>query len=311
MSKLITVFGATGGQGGSVARSLLASQASAFKIRATTRRPESKAATALAAAGAEVVKADGHNKGDMVAAFTGAWGAFINTNSDDPSINTEGGPTETDLGKLIVDAASEARVKHLVYSSFASATKASKGQVPNLAFDGCPGEYMENFFIEAIAPIFGGFPYVQDDEGFLTFHVPAWGGNEQVPYLCMNRDYGDIVHGVFLNPEEYDRKFVQAFSEPRTHHDVTNTFEKITGKKSRHTVMERWQDLPTLGLTVLETVKRMHGFCQESNGWYYGSANDNGLASSLKAAGASARGETGEDTKLTTLDKFFRLQVPA
>lgn len=35
------------------------------------------------------------------------------------SCNQPGGPTETDLGKLIVDAAIEAGVKHFIYSSFA------------------------------------------------------------------------------------------------------------------------------------------------------------------------------------------------
>lgn len=78
---LITVFGATGNQGGSVVRSLL--QNPSFRVRALTRNPSSEASKKLADAGAEVVRADGFSAEDMAAAFRGAWGAFVNINSDD------------------------------------------------------------------------------------------------------------------------------------------------------------------------------------------------------------------------------------
>lgn len=78
---IITVFGATGNQGGSVARSLL--QNPAFHVRALTRTPSSDAARKLADQGAEVVSADGFKSEDMLAAFHGSWGAFVNINSDD------------------------------------------------------------------------------------------------------------------------------------------------------------------------------------------------------------------------------------
>lgn len=35
-----------------------------------------------------MVKADGFNKEEMKAAFTGSWGAFVNTNAEDPVINS-------------------------------------------------------------------------------------------------------------------------------------------------------------------------------------------------------------------------------
>lgn len=37
----------------------------------------------MAALGAELVEADGFNREQMANAFQGAWGAFVNTNSDD------------------------------------------------------------------------------------------------------------------------------------------------------------------------------------------------------------------------------------
>jgi uncharacterized protein YbjT (DUF2867 family) len=78
---LITVFGATGNQGGAVARSLLKNPS--FKVRALTRNPSSDASQALASQGAEVHQADGFDKKSMLSAFAGSWGVFVNINSDD------------------------------------------------------------------------------------------------------------------------------------------------------------------------------------------------------------------------------------
>ena len=82
--QLITVYGATGAQGGSVVQSLLQNKAQAFKIRGITRNPDSDKAKALKEQGVEVVKADGLVKEEVVEAFKDSWGVFVNTNSDDP-----------------------------------------------------------------------------------------------------------------------------------------------------------------------------------------------------------------------------------
>lgn len=115
MAHVIAVVGATGNQGGSVARSLL--QNPAFTVRAITRDPASKASRELASSGAEVIQADGFDAQSMLAAFRGAWGAFVNLNSDDKIWKDPAGPTEFDVGKIIVNAAARAGVKHLVFSS--------------------------------------------------------------------------------------------------------------------------------------------------------------------------------------------------
>lgn len=79
---LITVFGATGNQGSSVCRSLAKNPE--FKVRAITRNPQSDASRQLSTLGVEMVRADGWNSEQMLEAFQGSWGAFINTNSFDP-----------------------------------------------------------------------------------------------------------------------------------------------------------------------------------------------------------------------------------
>ena len=60
--KIITVFGATGAQGGGLVRAILADTDSEFSVRAVTRDTTSDKALALAALGAEVVAADVDDK---------------------------------------------------------------------------------------------------------------------------------------------------------------------------------------------------------------------------------------------------------
>ena len=57
MSRIITVFGATGAQGGGLARAILTDPQQRFRVRAVTRKPDSPAARALAEIGADVIVA--------------------------------------------------------------------------------------------------------------------------------------------------------------------------------------------------------------------------------------------------------------
>ncbi|MGE0811817.1 MAG: NmrA/HSCARG family protein [Vicinamibacterales bacterium] len=77
--KVIAVVGATGAQGGGVARAILADPDGGFAVRAITRDPDSAAARALAAQGAEVVAADVDDEASLTRAFTGAYGAYCVT----------------------------------------------------------------------------------------------------------------------------------------------------------------------------------------------------------------------------------------
>jgi uncharacterized protein YbjT (DUF2867 family) len=79
-SKIIAVVGATGAQGGGLARAILADPRGGFRARALTRHPDSDNAKALAAAGAEVVAADLDDPASLERAFAGAYGAFCVTN---------------------------------------------------------------------------------------------------------------------------------------------------------------------------------------------------------------------------------------
>jgi len=77
--KIIAVVGATGAQGGGLARAILADPAGGFAVRALTRNVDSANARKLARLGADVVAADVDDPASLERAFAGAWGAFCVT----------------------------------------------------------------------------------------------------------------------------------------------------------------------------------------------------------------------------------------
>ena len=114
-NKIIAVTGATGQQGGAVARKLLAD---GWKVRVLTRDLNKPAAQALAQAGAELVAGDMDSRSELDAAFQGAYGIFSVQNFWLPNVGYEG---EIRQGKNVAEAAKAAGIQHLVYSSVGSA----------------------------------------------------------------------------------------------------------------------------------------------------------------------------------------------
>src|ERR1700704_4229046 len=102
--KLIAVIGATGHQGGGVVRALQA--LGQFKVRALTRNPDKHRELAE-----EVVAADLDKPETLKAAFEGAHGVFLVTTS---SLE---GTDERKQGTAAVKAASDAGVKHFIWST--------------------------------------------------------------------------------------------------------------------------------------------------------------------------------------------------
>lgn len=77
--KIITVFGATGAQGGGLVRAILNDKNSEFSVRAVTRDPKSEKAKALSELGAEVVQGDIDDPESLKKTLEGAYGAYFVT----------------------------------------------------------------------------------------------------------------------------------------------------------------------------------------------------------------------------------------
>lgn len=112
-SRLIVVTGATGAQGGGLARAILAAPDSGFSVRAITRKPGSDKARQLAELGAEVVEADLDDPATVQRAFKGAYGAFCVTNFWE-HFSPE---REQDQARAMAEAAKHHGLRHVVWST--------------------------------------------------------------------------------------------------------------------------------------------------------------------------------------------------
>ena len=111
----ILVTGATGQQGGAVARALLSR---GHHVKALTRKPNSEAARQLASVGADIVAGDLADVASIVKAAKDVDTMFLMGNSYEAGLQEE-----TRQGIIAADAAKAAGVGHVIYSSVADANK--------------------------------------------------------------------------------------------------------------------------------------------------------------------------------------------
>ena len=108
----ILVFGATGQQGGSVARALVER---GWPVRALVRDPASAKARALRDAGVEVTRGSFEDGTAIAEAMTGAYAVFsVQPSSPGGTVTDE---QEVSYGIAVADIASRCGLEHLVYSS--------------------------------------------------------------------------------------------------------------------------------------------------------------------------------------------------
>lgn len=111
----VLVTGATGQQGGAVARALLSR---GHHVKVLTRKPDGDAARRLASEGADIVVGDLGDAAAVAKAASGVDTMFLMGNSYEAGIEEE-----TRQGIIAADAAKAAGVGHLIYSSVADADK--------------------------------------------------------------------------------------------------------------------------------------------------------------------------------------------
>src|SRR5206468_7920388 len=112
-NKVIAVTGATGAQGGGLARAILSDPSGGFACRAMTRDPNKDTARALAVRGAEVVRADMDDVESLKKAFAGAHGVYCVTNFWE-HFSAE---KEKAQAKNMAEAAKAVGVKHVIWST--------------------------------------------------------------------------------------------------------------------------------------------------------------------------------------------------
>ncbi|PYP45307.1 MAG: NmrA/HSCARG family protein [Gemmatimonadetes bacterium] len=221
----ILVTGATGHQGGAVARELLARQ---HTVRAMTRKPDSDAAQALARQGAEVVKGDLNDAESLRRALQGAWGAFAVQNTWEAGV--EG---EEAQGKRIAELARRAGVQHYVYTSVGSAHRKTgiphfdnkwriEETVRELGFPSHvilrPVFFMDNFFTPWFKPSI--------DQGKLMIALKP----TTVLQMIAVRDIGTYGLLAFEKAEELNRKEIDLAGDAHTMPQAAQILSKAAGR---------------------------------------------------------------------------------
>ena len=224
-TSIIVVTGATGQQGGAIARHLLAK---GWPVRALTRDMNKPAAQALAAAGAEIVHADNDDRASLERAMQGAYGVFSVQNFWLPNVGKEG---EVRQGRHVADAAKAAGVKHFVYSSVGAAHRgmgqehfATKYEIEQyIQAIGLPYTilrpvaFMENFFWQRAAITNGTYTGwgLRPDKGLQLIAVD---------------DIGVFVEMALANPAEYLGKTVEIAGDELTEPQIAATLTRVIGR---------------------------------------------------------------------------------
>lgn len=234
-SKIVVVAGATGRQGGAVARALLAD---GWRVRALTRDAGSAKARELAAIGADVVQADMADPASLGRAFAGAHGVYSVQN---PMIS--GLEAEVRQGRNVGDAASRAGVRHLVYGSAGIGERGTGVGSWESKLD------VEDHLRELGLPVTvlrpTAFMEVMTDRAFYpaagAWHV--WpkiaGGSFRAAWLSC-RDLGIIAARVFAAGDRYVGRQLLLAADLRTLDDCRRAHAEVFGRKPKRLPMPVW-----------------------------------------------------------------------
>ncbi len=231
----VVVFGATGRQGGAVARHLLAD---GWRVRAVTRKPGSTAAQALAGAGADVVRADMADPVTLRSAMAGAHCVFSVQN---PIISGLAG--EVTQGRNVGDAAAAAGVRHVVYGS------AGTGE-PGTGIGSWESKLAVQAHLESLGlpltvlrPM--AFMELMTDKAFYppvaVWHVmpTLMGGDRPVQWLSVD-DFGAVVARVLAEPDRFVGADLPLASNVRTIDECRTMWREVFGRAPRRFPMPVW-----------------------------------------------------------------------
>ena len=243
--KIIAIVGATGAQGGGLARAILADKNSGFAVRALTRDAKSDKAKELASLGAEIVEGDIDDAESLKKLLQGAYGAFFVTFFW-AHFSAE---KEMEEAKQMADAAKAAGVQHVIWSTLEDTRKYvpleddrmptlhGKYKVPH--FDG-KGE-ADKFFIDAGVPTtflrasfywdnfiyFGAGPKKgPDGKLYLTFPL-----DDKKMAGIASDDIGKCAYGIFKAGKEMIGKTIGIAGEHLTGTEMANAMSKATGQE--------------------------------------------------------------------------------
>lgn len=251
----ILVFGATGAQGGSVARNLLSR--GKFNVRVITRKPDSDAANALRALGAEIVPGDLDDPASLDAALEGVYGVFGVTNF------WEHFDKEEIHGRNLVNTVAKAGVKHFIFSTLPHIAKATGGALKSPHFD-LKAEHEDLARELGIPSTFVHVPFYY--ENFLAFFPPRPAGDGtyafgfpqgETPLAAISvEDVGKLVAPMFEDPAKYIGKVVKLAGDEIPPAQYADAMSRATGKTVKYNYVPR-ETFAALGFPGAEDLADM------------------------------------------------------
>jgi uncharacterized protein YbjT (DUF2867 family) len=218
----VLVVGATGQQGGAVAREWLRL---GYRVKGLTRNPSGPRARALAAAGATMVRGNLNDPTSLARALDGVDGVFLMTDFWE-----HGYDGEVRHGRNMIEAATQAGVRHLVYSSVASADRDtgiphfdSKHEVERLLAESAlswtvirPVSFMENW------------DAVPADVAAGVYATPL--RPEAVVQYVSVRDIGRFVAAAFESPAAWRGRSLDIAGSSLTVAGLADLFAEVLGR---------------------------------------------------------------------------------
>jgi uncharacterized protein YbjT (DUF2867 family) len=233
--RVIAVTGATGRQGGAVARHLLAN---GWQVRALTRRPDRPAARALAVLGAEVVRADMRNGSDLVRAFRGAYGVYSVQNFMPGGVDAE-----ITQGRNVADAAQATGVRHIVYGS--AGTGATDTGIGSWDSKLTVQAYIRALDVPLTVLRPMAFMELMTDKGFYP-SVSTWslmpslmGQDRPVGWICVD-DLGAIGALAFAEPDRFVGAELSLTSDVQSIAQCRQIWQDVNGRPPRRFPMPVW-----------------------------------------------------------------------
>jgi uncharacterized protein YbjT (DUF2867 family) len=272
---LITIFGATGAQGGGLARALLARHKPDHRVRAVTRKPDSDAARGLAAMGAEVVAAD---LASVQQAMQGARGVYCVTNFWEHFSPDK----ELKQAETLAEAARRENVAHVIWSTLEDTRKsvpADGSRMPvlmgnyNVPHFDAKGE-ANRFFSDRALPVtflytsfywdnlihFGMGPQ-RGADGKLVFVLPM--GDKPLPGIAAS-DIGACAAGIFRQGTAMAGRSIGIAGEHLTGADMASALTRAVGEPVTHVAMPP-QEYARLGFPGAQDLANMFQFKRDFN----------------------------------------------
>ena len=238
MANTILVVGATGMQGGGVARHLLKQRV--FNVRCMARNPESEAARLLHQQGAEIVQADLDDPVSLRQAVRGCKGIFGVTDFWEAYFR------EFDQGVNLIDAAAEAEVDHLVLSTLPSAKKISHGdmELPHFETKARMEEHTQRrnipFTFVHLAYYYENFlnyfPPRRQVDGSYSFSFPL--GDASLGALAVE-DVGGVVAEIFKDSAEFVNKTIEIIGDEMPAQDYAEVMSRALKREITYTHVSR------------------------------------------------------------------------